>query len=84
MLKPIQGNENKPKRIYKTTKRLKKQENNPRSSLEPLPEKSPPNDILSTIQQFKANANHSYKYQIISSDNHIIVLKKIKMMAVTF
>ncbi len=84
MLKPIHENQNKPISHSKTKNKAQPQENKSQIIHKTSIRIIPSNEKISyrTSSKNKSNYDHSHKYQLLSSDNNLIVLKKIKSFPV--
>ncbi len=85
MLKTIHANGNKPTAANKTTKKTSKQENKPHAYFSSTIPKSSSKDKISIPQsssKINPKSEHTFKYQLLSAENNIITLKKIKSIPV--
>mgnify|MGYP007031247268 CR=1 FL=1 len=84
MLKPMHENENKPTSHSKIKKHTQKQENKSQNIHKTSNGIIPPKEktIYQTSSKNKSDNDHSYRYQLLSSENNLIVLKKIKSFPV--
>jgi hypothetical protein len=86
MLKPIIENKNRQISLSRPPKKISKQENQPQKGSKPSKSKDTIRDRKPIFQSTSKNLNneHSFKYQLLSAENNIIVLKKIKSIPVFY